>query len=248
MSCDVSTHFRPLIGAHLFGVQSKINEAKEEAKRRAHNIDAQKASRTKGGMGMSGMSGGGMGSAAGMFEDERKANIPRPEPESDYGSMRKGAPPKGKGMVLGSKSKQSNDVLKAIQAEDALAGLSAPPPASKARDDRKQSQPAASNERSAPPRPPPALPRAPCSTPRARRAGRVLTWHRGPQRVAQGGGEDRRPGGPGRHPRGLPTTPPTCPRPRGARICRAARLPCLMSLCIVVLACRCHPPSLAPLP
>ena len=57
-----------LIGAP----QSKINEAKEEAKRRAHTIDAQKASRTKGGMGMPGMSGGGMGSAAGMFEDERK--------------------------------------------------------------------------------------------------------------------------------------------------------------------------------
>jgi hypothetical protein len=96
-----------------------------------------------------------------MFEDERKASIPRPEPESDYGSMRKAAPPKGKGMVLGSKSKQSNDVLKAIQAEDALAGLSAPP-ASKARDDRRQAQPAASNERSAPPRAPPAR-RAPCA-------------------------------------------------------------------------------------
>jgi hypothetical protein len=141
-------------------MQSKINEAKEEAKRRAHTIDAQKASRTKGGLSMPGMSGGGMGSAAGMFDDERKASTPRPEPEADYGAMRKGAPPKGKGMVLGSKSKQSNDVLKAIQAEDALAGLSAPPPASKARDDRKPAQPAASNERSALPSPPPALRRA----------------------------------------------------------------------------------------
>ncbi len=153
-------------------MQSKINEAKEEAKRRAHTIDAQKASRTKGGIGMSGMSGGGMGSAAGMFDDERKASIPRPEPESDYGSMRKAAPPKGKGMVLGSKSKQSNDVLKAIQAEDALAGLSAPPPASKARDDRRQAQPAASNERSAPPCAPPCAPparRAPC--------GARAAWH-----------------------------------------------------------------------
>jgi hypothetical protein len=126
---------------------------------------------------MSGMSGGGMGSAAGMFEDERKVNMPRPEPESDYGSMRKAAPPKGKGMVLGSKGKQSNDVLKAIQAEDALAGLSAPPPASKARDDRKQSQPAASNERSAHPARPPAN-RASYGVRRAHR-GRVMVWGRG---------------------------------------------------------------------
>jgi hypothetical protein len=151
VTSDVTRVIIHLTGAQFNFVQSKINEAKEEAKRRAHTIDAAKASRTKGGMGMSGISGGGMGSAAGMFEDERKVNMPRPEPESDYGSMRKAAPPKGKGMVLGSKSKQSNDVLKAIQAEDALAGLSAPPPASKSRDERKQSQPAASNERSARP-------------------------------------------------------------------------------------------------
>ena len=128
--------------------QSKINEAKEEAKRRAHTIDAQKAARTKGGMGMSGISGGGIGSAAAMFEDERRPGAPRPEPTEDYGAPRKSAaPPKGKGMVLGSKGKQSSDVLRAIQAEDALAGLSAPAPSAKAREDRKVSQAGASNER-----------------------------------------------------------------------------------------------------
>jgi hypothetical protein len=100
-------------------------------------------------MGLSGMGGGpGMGSAAGMFEDERKpSGIPRPEPD-DYGAARKSAaPPKGKGMVLGSKGKQSSDVLKAIQAEDALAGLSAPAPATKAREDRKPAQATAASER-----------------------------------------------------------------------------------------------------
>jgi hypothetical protein len=69
-----------------------------------------------------------MGAAANMFDDDRRVSVPRPEPEQDY--PRRSAPPKGKGMSLGSKSKQSNDVLKAIQAEDALAGLSGPPPAS----------------------------------------------------------------------------------------------------------------------
>jgi hypothetical protein len=131
-------------------LQSKINEAKEEAKRRAHTIDAQKAQRTKAGLGLTGISGGSSmgGGGGGMFEDERKVSIPRSDPEPDYGMTRKSAPPKGKGMVLGSKGKQSNDVLRAIQAEDALAGLSAPAPApGKAREER-VSRSAASNDRS----------------------------------------------------------------------------------------------------
>jgi hypothetical protein len=80
-----------------------------------------------------------------MFDDDRKASISRPEPEQDY--PRRTAPPKGKGMSLGSKGKQSNDVLKAIQAEDALAGLSGPPPAAAASRERRPQQNSGSGAR-----------------------------------------------------------------------------------------------------
>mmetsp|Transcript_51558 Transcript_51558/g.120955 ORF Transcript_51558/g.120955 Transcript_51558/m.120955 type:complete len:515 (+) Transcript_51558:226-1770(+) len=104
--------------------QSKINEAKEEAKKKATAIDQTKAQRQKAGLG--GM-GSGMGSAMqGAFQDEGERKPVRVfdsegQPEAAPAPARK-APPKGKGMQLGSKTKQT-DVMKALEAEDELMGM-----------------------------------------------------------------------------------------------------------------------------
>ncbi len=58
-------------------MQSKINEAKEEAKRKAVSIDQNKAQRAKAGLSGSGsgMGGGGgsMGGGSSFLDDDRKA-------------------------------------------------------------------------------------------------------------------------------------------------------------------------------
>ncbi|EKX36920.1 coatomer subunit delta [Guillardia theta CCMP2712] len=97
--------------------QSKINEAKEEAKKKAAAIDSQK----KGKMGgISGMSSSGIASA---FADDDRRPMYDAQVMSTNEPVRKTGPPKGKGMQLGSKTKQSNDVLKALEAEDELMGM-----------------------------------------------------------------------------------------------------------------------------
>ena len=122
-----------------------MNEAKEEAKRKAQSIDSQKAK-------LGGISGGGstMSSMASAFNDDG----PRATYEPDVVCLcifacvracvllplarahcvvdaraftqvrteapKPRAPPKGKGMQLGSKSKNNNDALKALELEDEL--------------------------------------------------------------------------------------------------------------------------------
>ncbi|KAJ1492827.1 Longin-like domain-containing protein [Baffinella frigidus] len=88
--------------------QSKINEAKEEAKRKAQSIDQAKAQRG-GGSGMAGM-GSSMGAISSAFQEEDRA--PRSyQPEATYQEKpERKAPPKGKGMQLGSKSKVTLEI------------------------------------------------------------------------------------------------------------------------------------------
>jgi len=119
--------------------QSKINEAKEEAKKKASAIDQNKAQRAKAGLG--GMGGMGSSMQSAFQEEERKpvrVFDAEGQPEAPPPQQKK-APPKGKGMQLGSKTKQSTDVLKALEAEDALMGMAAPAtaPAAKADGPRK---------------------------------------------------------------------------------------------------------------
>jgi len=108
--------------------QSKINEAKEEAKRKAQSIDQAKAQRG-GGSGMAGM-GSSMGAISSAFQEEDRA--PRSyQPEATYQEKpERKAPPKGKGMQLGSKSKVSNDMFAALEAEDSLVSAAPARPAS----------------------------------------------------------------------------------------------------------------------
>jgi len=102
--------------------QSKMNEAKEEAKRKALTIDSQKSAKNK--MGLGGMGNTGSSIAAAFSDDERPRHY-EPDVVRTEAPPRSKAPPKGRGMQLGSKSKQSNDVLKALELEDEL--MSAPP-------------------------------------------------------------------------------------------------------------------------
>mmetsp|Transcript_70647 Transcript_70647/g.103545 ORF Transcript_70647/g.103545 Transcript_70647/m.103545 type:complete len:511 (+) Transcript_70647:72-1604(+) len=106
--------------------QSKMNEAKEEAKRKALTIDSQKSAKNK--MGLGGMGNAGSSISA-AFSDEDPPRQYEPDVVRNEAPARAKAPPKGKGMQLGGKSKQSNDVLKAMELEDELMS-SAPPPRS----------------------------------------------------------------------------------------------------------------------
>jgi coatomer subunit delta len=102
--------------------------AQEEAKRKAQSIDQAKAQRG-GGSGLQGM--GSMGaSMASAFADEDRA--PRAY-QADFvpEQPQRKAPPKGKGMQLGSKSKQSNDVFAALEAEDSLVSAAPARPSAK---------------------------------------------------------------------------------------------------------------------
>lgn len=79
--------------------------------------------------------GGGGGGGGGFLDDDRKT-VARVSNAVEEERPRVRAPPKGKGMQLGSKTKQSQDVLRAMQAEDELMGMveapaAAPGPASK---------------------------------------------------------------------------------------------------------------------
>mmetsp|Transcript_36158 Transcript_36158/g.88996 ORF Transcript_36158/g.88996 Transcript_36158/m.88996 type:complete len:520 (+) Transcript_36158:188-1747(+) len=116
--------------------QSKINEAKEEAKRKAVSIDQSKAQRAKAGLSGTGTGiSGGPGGGGGFLDDDRKAvsRVTDFEPEPEQQRARPKAPTKGKGMQLGSKTKQSQDVLRAMQAEDELMGMVEPAAAAPAR-------------------------------------------------------------------------------------------------------------------
>eukprot|EP00286_Rhodomonas_abbreviata_P017708 CAMPEP_0181318598 /NCGR_PEP_ID=MMETSP1101-20121128/17095_1 /TAXON_ID=46948 /ORGANISM="Rhodomonas abbreviata, Strain Caron Lab Isolate" /LENGTH=183 /DNA_ID=CAMNT_0023426085 /DNA_START=1 /DNA_END=548 /DNA_ORIENTATION=- len=79
---------------------------------------------------------GGMGSQINSaFQDEERKPVAvfDSEGQRDAQPARKPAgPPKGRGMQLGSKSKQSNDVFKALEAEDELMGLVSAPAAAPA--------------------------------------------------------------------------------------------------------------------
>lgn len=96
--------------------QSKMNEAKEEAKRKAQTIDSQKATKNKMGLGGMGSAGSSLASA---FNDDEKPRHYEPDVVRTEPSRPK-APPKGRGMQLGSKNKGNTDMLKALELEDEL--------------------------------------------------------------------------------------------------------------------------------